>query len=530
MRKLATGAIAVCALMACAPPALAWEHSWTHASSSDGRYVVVSSMARLTPQDTDDANDLYVWSNGTHRLVTTGPRDSTGWQNELHGRFISDDGSRVIFETPAALALNDLDSGVDVYERVGDRTSLLSTGPTDPQALTPIGEREWGIHEACHSADGRYVYFTTLAKMNTRDRDETRDVYLRHNGETTLVSTDASNRNTPGTFYAAHCSADGRRVILHTDDKLVPDDTDGAGWDFYAKEGAQTELITKGTQAGFPDEAQIRDVSPDARSVTFDTSSALVAQDTDTQRDVYQNRNGTIRLVSADEQGASGACSQEVVDYWTGIGYPGYACYARGDAQSANGTHVAVSTSAALVAADTNGVDDLYDVGPQGPVLLTPHTESVQETGSATYSADGGRVVFESRFPLGVDADDGHSDVFERHQGVTRAISAAAVPGATSKSVSYLGASTDARRVVMSTTGRLVAEDTDDDADLYEAFDGSLTLLTPGDGNANYEFNRHSADASTVFFSTKQRMTPNDTDDSEDAYMSRGGAMTLLSG
>ena len=83
---------------------------------------------QLVASDTDTAPDVYERSGGTTTLLSTGPVGGNGSADATF-RAASRDGSRVFFETSEQLVSADTDSAVDVYERVGGTTTLLSTGP-----------------------------------------------------------------------------------------------------------------------------------------------------------------------------------------------------------------------------------------------------------------------------------------------------------------------------------------------------------------------------------------------------------------
>lgn len=86
----------------------------------------------------------------------------------LEGRVISDDGSRIFFETAEALVDRDVNGTTDVYEWHDGKVDLVSTGTGRSQAL---------YHES--SADGKTVFFATFDRLDPeRDRNSNRDVYV----------------------------------------------------------------------------------------------------------------------------------------------------------------------------------------------------------------------------------------------------------------------------------------------------------------------------------------------------------------
>ena len=61
-------------------------------------------------------------------LVSTGPAGGNGAADSEFGG-ASSDGARVFFDTDESLVSADTDTQIDVYERSGGQTTLISTGP-----------------------------------------------------------------------------------------------------------------------------------------------------------------------------------------------------------------------------------------------------------------------------------------------------------------------------------------------------------------------------------------------------------------
>ena len=82
----------------------------------------------LVAGDTDASVDVYERSGGTTKLVSAGTPGNGAFDARFAGN--SADGTRVFFETRESLAAGDTDTAFDVYERTGSTTTtLLSTGP-----------------------------------------------------------------------------------------------------------------------------------------------------------------------------------------------------------------------------------------------------------------------------------------------------------------------------------------------------------------------------------------------------------------
>jgi hypothetical protein len=151
-----------------------------HRISADGAQILFNTAERLTGGDVDDSQDVYERSGATTSLVSIGP---SGGNGEFDAAFagLSGDGQHVLFDTAEALVSQDTDGASDVYERSGGATSWISTGPIgqkgsfDP-SLTGI------------SVDGTHAFFITDERLAVDDLDTEGDVYDRFGANTLLVS------------------------------------------------------------------------------------------------------------------------------------------------------------------------------------------------------------------------------------------------------------------------------------------------------------------------------------------------------
>lgn len=149
----------------------------------DGMHLAFLSRESLTGYDNADPlsgerhPELFVYDAATGDLTCvscnpSGARPIGGASlppgvNLSHQpRVISDDGSRVVFNSQDALAATDGNRRQDVYEYTGGGLQLVSTGTSnDASALADI------------SPDGRDVFFTTRTQLVPTDRDNGSDLY-----------------------------------------------------------------------------------------------------------------------------------------------------------------------------------------------------------------------------------------------------------------------------------------------------------------------------------------------------------------
>jgi hypothetical protein len=273
-------------------------------------------------------------ANANHSLkeqISIGPTGGNAASNAFFDG-ASQDGTHALFETSESLVASDTDAVFDIYERVGNTTSLVSTGPSGGN-----GPSDAFFDGA--SNDGSRVFFDTDEKLVPADTDNFIDVYQRSGGATTLVSTGPSGGNGAFDVTFDGISRDGAHVFFETDEALVAGDTDGST-DIYDRSGGTTTLITSGTSPGIP----IFDGASDfGARVYFDTDESLVAADTDSQFDVYESFGGATTLISTGPAGGNGALP------------------ARYQGNSSTGSRVWFETYESLVAGDTDTQNDVYE-------------------------------------------------------------------------------------------------------------------------------------------------------------------------
>ena len=80
------------------------------------------------PEDTDGMQDVYQRQGGTTTLISTGPLNANApFPASFKG--MSQTGTRVFFDTATNLVPHATGIYPDIYEREGDVTTFLSSGP-----------------------------------------------------------------------------------------------------------------------------------------------------------------------------------------------------------------------------------------------------------------------------------------------------------------------------------------------------------------------------------------------------------------
>ncbi len=208
--------------------------------SADGSRVFFSTSEALTAGDTDTRRDIYRRSGATTELVSAGPAGGNGaFDADFMGSSL--DGSNAYVRTEESLVATDTDTGCaagqgpqcrDVYEYAGGITSLMSTGPAG-------GNGAFDASFAVVSLDGKRVFFDTREPMTAGDTDTSVDVYERFGGTTTLLSTGPTGGNGafPAFLFPNGLSDDGTRAFFDTREALMASDTD-TSFDIYVADVA----------------------------------------------------------------------------------------------------------------------------------------------------------------------------------------------------------------------------------------------------------------------------------------------------
>jgi hypothetical protein len=472
-------------------------------ASEDGTRVLIQTSEPLVSADTDASTDVYERSGGSTTLLTTGPNGGNG-ANSATFAGTSADGSHVFFRTSEKLVVSDTDSAVDVYERSGGQTTLVSTGPSGGNgAFNAIFDHV--------SRDGLRVLFDTSESLVGTDTDPSRDVYERYGGTTTRVSTGPNGGN--GTFDAFFdgASEDGTHVFFDTDEPLAGTDIDPMR-DVYERFGGATTHLSIGPAGGngnldFDYDAFFDGASADGAKVWLHTDEVLVATDTDTENDVYERSGGSIQLASVGSAGGNGP----------------YGAFF--DGASRDGSHVFFDTQEPLESGDTDPAYDIYDRSGGSSTLVSTGPNGGNGNFYAAFqrvSDDGSHVFFHTSEALVSGDLDSFQDVYDRSGGQTTLVSTGPTDVGAGFPATFDGASADGSRVFFDTAENLVSAATDTFPDLYERTNGQTTLLSigPVGGNGDFfaTFRGASRDGSRIFYETDEPLVATDTDASQDVY------------
>jgi hypothetical protein len=154
------------------------------------------------------------------------------------------------------------------------------------------------------SRDGSCAVFVTIAQLSPADSDAWNDLYKRCGTTTSLVSSGPTGASGPNDATYVGASGDLACVVFTSADGLVANDVNGEP-DLYENCEGTTKLISDGAPGDTPRVFDYGKVSDDGRCVSFLTPVRLTSDAPDDgNRYAYENCDGTTRLISRDETGA----------------------------------------------------------------------------------------------------------------------------------------------------------------------------------------------------------------------------------
>jgi hypothetical protein len=465
------------------------------AATADGSRVFFGVVSASCPQNVGHTPGyIYERSGGTTTLVSTGA-DGQPHCATLAAK-ISDDGSRVFFGALDRLAAEDTDSNLDLYERSGGTTRLVTTGPTDAQAqqyfFWVIGNPAYGPAFSI-SNDGSRVFFVSNDSLVASDGDTTSDVYERSGGTTTLVSVGPGGMNANAASLAG-ITADGSGVFFNTDSALAPQDAN-VYMDIYERAGGTTNLVTNWPHGGGIQTPTLMAASPDGSRLILRTASSLVAADTDSEVDLYSLVSGQPTLLS------TGTGS---LDAWRA-----YFTAATPDTQSVWFHYTDAVVLTALYENSGGTVQEIPVHDPRGYF-----------SGQA---GNGAQTFFGTSAQLAPEDTDSRNDIY-RYDGFTTTLISTGPSGGNGPIdvQPNLLISTDGSRVFFMTAESLVSADTDSNPDVYERQGDSTTLIssTPSQSPRTPFSGGLTPDGATVWFTSSDDFGT-DTNGQQDVYESR---------
>jgi hypothetical protein len=163
--NVATGDISLLSQSKATAPSLTADGSSNfgrYAISADGRFIAISSLARLSANDTNSTYDAYVYDRvgKTNILVSAGP-DGFSKNGSMSMPMISGNGKKVVFESNSTglAGPEDTRTGTSVYVRDLEAGTLLNISGTNVENFSARRI----------SDDGRFVFLTTSTRLHRYD-------------------------------------------------------------------------------------------------------------------------------------------------------------------------------------------------------------------------------------------------------------------------------------------------------------------------------------------------------------------------
>ncbi len=511
-RVVLTGALAGLALAAPAT-ALAAPMAF-RGNDDDGSRVVFTTTERMTTQDTDSAVDVYERSGGVTRLVSIGPVGGNANVAATYGGTAAFNiSSRVAFTTTERLTADDLDNSQDVYvsedgvtQRASKGTGLFPGNGAFPAVVNTVLEN--GI-----------VIFQTDEKLHAGDTDPgARDLYLFDQSLGFVTGPSQQNgTGGSGNFDVSYegKSPGGNDVFFSTDEELsTEEDTDNNASDIYVYRRFASDKLVSIEPGANDDDVDVDFGGATAGGlVAFETTGTFLGSDADTDVDVYTEDIDTDTPAHASDD-----FDDENVDF-------------AGITPTDDKVYIETNDDAGAPATDPDNDQDVYEIDGTTPTKVS--------AGNGDFDADfagsddaGGHVAYTTAEDLtGID-NDSFPDLYEKEGVVqTDLISQRVNAGAEEPETPFFrGYSPNGERVLFSTDEKITAADTDANSDTYgRNAEGEAVKVTPGNASFTAAFAGSSEDRTAVFYTTVESLLAQDGDAESDVYGTRNLITTLES-
>jgi hypothetical protein len=393
--------------------------------------------------------------------------------------------------------------------------------------LSPVGTREFRFLRM--SDDGNRVVFTSEEHLHPADASRTQGVsiYELIGADLRLVDVDQSGEELSpcGASIAERgaVSRSARRIFFASTGPSCSGPSR-----VYLREASTTTVEIGKSQCTRPDCGPERDVAfagatPTGSKAFLISGQQLTDADTDEARDLYSYdvEGGGLALLSSATEAATGQVHDQAVVtssdgdlvyfFASGQLIPGQGAEADSNLYLADGTEL--SFLATLPTTPLHGT-------VTGSSLLLATSEKLVEA-----DTDGHADVYR------YDAADGAFSLLSRGpSGGNGPFDASLTTTIEGLSIEALGRlelnpfSADGGRAFFTTTERLVPDDLNESSDVYEWADGRVELLSSGRAATDTPFAGASAGGETVLFETSASLIPEDRDGGEfDYYAARLG-------
>ncbi len=462
------------------------------------------------------AAGLSIGQLALHRIST----DSSGAQSNggSTSAAISANGQFVAFVSEASnLVAGDNNGWRDAF------VHNLATGETTLLSQTTNGAPggSWTYWDPpALSADGRYIAFTTLAQLDSRDTNGQYDIYVRdqQNQTTRVVSVDSGGDVKNSSSQGPAISADGRFVVFSSRGGFDPNFPVGT-WEVYLHDrdidgngvfdetgGIETRVVSlrhdgSGTGSAGSSFGETIDVSDDGRFIVFESgSNNLVPNDTNGQLDVFVHDRDvdgdgifdepgqvtTVRI--SDAANGSGGNNRSGSPRLSGSGrYVVFESQADNLVADDSVTCGGVSSSCTDIFRHDRDVDNdgVFDEPGQTATILVSRAADGSPGNQHSYAPDltpdGQTVAFYS-LASNLDGAINSTEIFRKDlaSGVVQRVTAPAGGGTANGSSTFPAVAADGQRVAFASfASNLVANDTNFAEDIFVLADLGGPTPTP---------------------------------------------------
>lgn len=271
-------------------------------ATPDGSQAFLMSVEQLTTDASPSGTDLYRYEAATEHLTDLTPTASSAGVEAVLG--VSDDGSYVYFSASGALAPGATAGGHNIYVWHDGSIRLIATAA---QALE-FDSNAWTSGPWRTSPNGRHFGFLAAGALSgpvAFADTGFKQAYLYDYGSDTLSCASCPSGGAAsgdaqllpkfaehGAAFPAQRGGDSRNVLddgrffFDSPEPLVPGDANGQ-MDVYEYDNGALSLISSGQS---PEPSYFTDASASGHDVFFLTRSQLVGQDKDTLYDLYDAR------------------------------------------------------------------------------------------------------------------------------------------------------------------------------------------------------------------------------------------------
>jgi hypothetical protein len=395
--------------------------------------------------------------------------------------------------------------------------------------LADIGEEAEFIGS---SEAASHVVFSSKAHLLPGDagRLKGKSIYEVSGSEERLVDVDSAGSllSSCGSVVdrARGVSRSGERILFTNP---APSESCAEPSQVYLREGGSQTVDVSASQCtrldcNMPASSSFAGATPSGSSIFFTSVQQLTNADHDEQRDLYRYDvdGGVLSLVSEEIAAADGEVEDGPVEVSTDGSRVYLEAHGRllpGQGSAAENLYLADAGGLHLVAPTGVGAEELQ-ISRNGQIALFA-TSAALEAGDTDgrsdvylWSADSETTA---RLSRGTLSDNGDFDARISSPLASQAV-LIAHPG------TYRALTEDGREAFFSTDERLLPEDVNEVTDVYGWSQGELSLISSGGGSDAAEFAGASPDGQTVLFKTAAALLPVDQDGgARDLYAARVG-------